>query len=166
MQLRMGEKRSKIDKITPRCRGFATGKGKALSLGQVYASFMNFTQLKEMHIQVKNLRKTLSFYQDTLGFMTLSYQKEKHAIFKVGRTVLVAHLVKGNEQEGPASEYPNSHLVLESSKGEYESNKEDLIYDEIEILEETTRESGHRAFFINDPDGNLVEITEYGIWEN
>ena len=127
---------------------------------------MNFTQLKEMHIQVKNLRKTLSFYQDILGFMTLSYVKEKHAIFKVGRTVLVCHLVKGNEQEGPAAEYPNSHLVLESSKGEFEANKEDLAYDEIEIIEETTRDSGHRAIFIKDPDGNLVEITEYGIWEN
>ena len=130
---------------------------------------MQFTKLKEAHLQVKNLRKAISFYQDILGFRTQSYVKEKHAVFVAGSTMLVCHLSKSTNEEGQSLiqlSYPNQHIVLESKSGEYEANKEEMAYHEIEILSETVRESGKRAFFIHDPDENLIEITEYNAWES
>jgi len=130
---------------------------------------MQFTKLKEAHLQVKNLRKAISFYQDILGFRTQSYVKEKHAVFVAGSTMLVCHLAKSTNEDGQSLiqlSYPNQHIVLESKPGEYEANKEEMAYHEIEILSETVRESGKRAFFIHDPDENLIEITEYNAWES
>jgi catechol 2,3-dioxygenase-like lactoylglutathione lyase family enzyme len=130
---------------------------------------MQFTKLKETHLQVKNLRKAISFYQDILGFRTQSYVKEKHAVFVAGSTMLVCHLAKSASEEGvPLIQmgYPNQHLVLESKADEYENNKADMGYHDIEIVAETVRESGKRAFFIHDPDGHLIEITEYNAWES
>ena len=130
---------------------------------------MQFTKLKEAHLQVKNLRKAISFYQDILGFRTQSYVKEKHAVFVAGSTMLVCHLAKSTNEDGQSLiqlSYPNQHIVLESKPGEYEANKEEMAYHEIEILSETVRESGKRAFFIHDPDKNLIEITEYNAWES
>jgi len=130
---------------------------------------MQFTFLKEQHIQVKNLRRTISFYQDVLGFRTDSYIKEKHAIFVVGQSRLVCHMAKGLQQDLTQNrqlDYPNNHLVIESQDGEYEKNKAEMAYHEVEILEEVERDSGIRAFFVQDPDGHLIEIIEYGMWEN
>jgi hypothetical protein len=56
--------------------------------------------------------------------------------------------------------------VLESKDGEYEGNKEDMGYHEIEIIAEMVRETGKKAFFIHDSDGHLIEITEYNAWES
>ena len=130
---------------------------------------MQFTKLKETHLQVKNLRKAISFYQDILGFRTQSYVKEKHAVFVAGSTMLVCHLAKSSSEDGVQLiqlSYPNQHIVLESKEDEYETNKEEMGYNEIPIIAETTRESGKKAFYINDPDGNLIEITEFNAWEN
>ncbi len=130
---------------------------------------MQFTKLKEAHLQVKNLRKAISFYQDILGFRTQSYVKEKHAVFVAGSTMLVCHLAKSTNEDGQSLiqlSYPNQHIVLESRDGEYERNKEDMAYHDIQIIQETVRESGKRSFFIHDPDMNLIEITEYNAWES
>lgn len=130
---------------------------------------MQFTKLKEAHLQVKNLRKAISFYQDILGFRTQSYVKEKHAVFVAGSTMLVCHLAKSTNEDGQSLiqlSYPNQHVVLESKLGEYDTNKEEMAYHDIEILQETVRESGKRSFFIHDPDMNLIEITEYNAWES
>lgn len=132
-------------------------------------ALMQFTKLKETHLQVKNLRKAISFYQDILGFRTQSYVKEKHAVFVAGSTMLVCHLAKSASEEGVQliqMGYPNQHIVLESKDGEYEGNKEDMGYHDIEIIAETVRETGKKAFFIHDSDGHLIEITEYNAWEN
>ena len=130
---------------------------------------MQFTKLKEAHLQVKNLRKAISFYQDILGFRTQSYVKEKHAVFVAGSTMLVCHLAKSTNEDGQSLiqlSYPNQHIVLESKSDEYETNKEEMAYHEIAILQEVVRESGKRSFFIHDPDMNLIEITEYNAWES
>jgi catechol 2,3-dioxygenase-like lactoylglutathione lyase family enzyme len=130
---------------------------------------MQFTKLKEAHLLVKNLRKAISFYQDILGFRTQSYVKEKHAVFVAGSTMLVCHLAKSTNEDGQSLiqlSYPNQHIVLESKANEYETNKEEMAYHDIVILQETVRESGKRSFFIHDPDMNLIEITEYNAWES
>jgi catechol 2,3-dioxygenase-like lactoylglutathione lyase family enzyme len=130
---------------------------------------MQFTKLKEAHLLVKNLRKAISFYQDILGFRTQSYVKEKHAVFVAGSTMLVCHLAKSTNEDGQSLiqlSYPNQHIVLESKANEYETNKEEMAYHDIVIIQETVRESGKRSFFIHDPDMNLIEITEYNAWES
>ncbi|MFN3529517.1 MAG: VOC family protein [Bacteroidia bacterium] len=130
---------------------------------------MQFTKLKETHLQVKNLRKAIAFYQDILGFRTQSYVKEKHAVFVAGSTMVVCHLAKSAAEDGSQliqMQYPNKHIVLESKVGEYETNKEEMGWHDIQIIEEVQRESGKRSFFIHDPDQNLIEITEYNVWEN
>lgn len=130
---------------------------------------MQFTKLKETHLHVKNLRKAISFYQDILGFRTQSYVKEKHAVFVAGSTMLVCHLAKSTSEDGGQliqMGYPNQHIVLESKEDEYVTNKEEMGYNEIEIIAESVRESGKKAFFIHDSDGNLIEITEFNAWES
>jgi catechol 2,3-dioxygenase-like lactoylglutathione lyase family enzyme len=128
---------------------------------------LQFTKLKESHITVKNLRKAISFYQDLLGMRTQSYVKGKHAVFLAGSTMLVCHLVVAAEEGSELSwhlQYPNQHIVLESKEGEYETNREALVDSGLELVDEGVRESGRRMFFVNDPDGNLIEITENNVW--
>lgn len=128
---------------------------------------LQFTKLKESHITVKNLRKAISFYQDLLGLRTQSYVKGKHAVFVAGSTMLVCHLVVAAEEGSEQSwqlQYPNQHIVLESRDGEYDANREALVDSGVALVDEGVRESGRRMFFVNDPDGNLIEITEYNVW--
>jgi catechol 2,3-dioxygenase-like lactoylglutathione lyase family enzyme len=130
-------------------------------------TMLQFTKLKESHITVKNLRKAISFYQDLLGLRTQSYVKGKHAVFVAGSTMLVCHLVVAAEEGSEQSwqlQYPNQHIVLESRDGEYDANREALVDSGVTLVDEGVRESGRRMFFVHDPDGNLIEITEYNVW--
>ena len=47
---------------------------------------------------------------------------------------------------------------------EYDANREALVDSGVALVDEGVRESGRRMFFVNDPDGNLIEITEYNVW--
>ena len=81
--------------------------------------------------------------------------------------MLVCHLVVAAEEGSEQSwqlQYPNQHIVLESREGEYEANRDALVEFGLSLVGEGVRESGRRMFFVNDPDGNLIEITEYNVW--
>jgi catechol 2,3-dioxygenase-like lactoylglutathione lyase family enzyme len=128
---------------------------------------MQFSCIREIHLKSRNLRKSLAFYQDLCAFPTLSYIKDKHAIFEAGSTLLCFHQLKsGEEFPGSSdSEFVNQFISVESSSGEYENNLEELKDSEYLLLFEGLNDNNKRFFRMEDPDGNLIEVVESGHWD-
>ena len=130
---------------------------------------LQFTQIKETCIYVKNLRKTMQFYQDLLGFEMISYVKESHIFFKVGSSVLLCFLNKSTrfQENSPRHHgFGNLHLAFEAPEFEYESLIQQVMDLDIEIKHNQVWDNGKRSFYFNDPDGHLLEVTEFGLWDN
>ncbi len=128
---------------------------------------MQFSCIREIHLKSRNLRKSLAFYQDLCAFPTLSYIKDKHAIFEAGSTLLYCHQLKSG-QEFPGSsdaEFVNQFISVECSPGEFESNLEELKDSEYPLLSEGYYDNNKKFFRMEDPDGNLIEVVESGHWD-
>lgn len=130
---------------------------------------MQFSQIKETCLYVKDLRRTMAFYMDTLGLEMISYVKESHVFFRVGSSVLLCFLEKPvREQDIPPPHYASGviHIAFEAPEGEYESIREEVESNEIEIIHDHLWDKGHRSFYFKDPDGHLLEVIEPGMWDN
>ncbi len=128
---------------------------------------MSFIQIKETCLYVKNLRKTMAFYQDLLGLKTVSYVKDSHIYFQVGSSMLLCFLSKAAKQaenQPMHYGYGKNHLALEVEQADFDGLKETIEYAEIEIEKEYVTERGVRGFYFRDPDGHLIEIIEPGLW--
>lgn len=128
---------------------------------------MQFTGIREIHLKSRNLRKSLSFYQDLCGFPVLSYIKDKHAIFNAGSNLLYCHQLKRDEEfpGGSDSEFMNQFVSIEAAPAEFENNLDELRDSEYNMLSEGTYENNKRFFRMEDPDGNLIEVVEFGHWD-
>jgi catechol 2,3-dioxygenase-like lactoylglutathione lyase family enzyme len=130
---------------------------------------MQFTQIKETCLYVKNLRKTMSFYQDALGLEMISYVKDSHIFFRVGHSVLLCFLEKQvREQDVRPPHFASGviHLAFEAPEGEYEHLRKEIVDQDIEIIHDHLWEKGHRSFYFKDPDGHLLEVVEPGMWDH
>jgi catechol 2,3-dioxygenase-like lactoylglutathione lyase family enzyme len=128
---------------------------------------MQFIGIREIHLKSRNLRKSLSFYQDLCGFPVLSYIKDKHAIFDAGSNLLYCHQLKSGEEfpGGSAAEFMNQFLSIEASPGEFDNNLDEVRDSEYKMLSEGQYDRNKRFFRMEDPDGNLVEVVEFGHWD-
>lgn len=127
-----------------------------------------FTQIIETSIYVKNLRKTMAFYQDLLGFEMISYVKDRHIFFKVGNTILQCYLGSHTKTlQTLPSHYATGTMRIgfEIPEGEYENSMQAIKDLGIEIAHEQMWENNKRSFFFYDPDGNVLEGVEAGSWE-
>lgn len=129
---------------------------------------MQFSQIKETCLYVKNLRKTMQFYQDLLGFEMISYVKESHIFFRIGNSILLCFLAKKTKiQTTPPAHfgYGSMHVAFEAQADEYEQLRKHIESLGIPILYDQIWERGHKSFYFNDPDGHLLEVVEPGLWD-
>ncbi len=129
---------------------------------------LQLTQIKETCIYVKNLRKTMQFYQDMLGFEMISYVKESHIFFKVGTSVLLCFLNKSTRFQEHLPKhygYGKLHLAFEAPEDEFDNLLAQVKDLEIEITHQHTWDNGKRSFYFDDPDGHSLEIVEPGMWD-
>lgn len=130
---------------------------------------MKFTKIKETCLYVTDLDKTKEFYHDKLGLELISMVKGRHVFFRAGGSVLLCFIAEQTEKETvlpPHGAHGKIHFALEVEVEDYENSLKSIKDAGIEILHEHEWKKGLHSFYFHDPDGNVVEIIESGVWEN
>jgi catechol 2,3-dioxygenase-like lactoylglutathione lyase family enzyme len=129
---------------------------------------MNILSIKETCIYVKDLERTKDFYAGKLGLPLLSLVKNRHVFFRAGNSVLLCFLAQTTLKEmelPPHGAEGKIHFAFEVSKEEYTSALTQIKNSGIEILHEHLWKNAIHSFYFHDPDNNVVEIIEQGLWE-
>ena len=129
---------------------------------------MNILSIKETCIYVKDLERTRDFYMNKLHLPLISFVKDRHVFFRAGSSVLLCFIADETRKEEvlpPHGAYGCIHFAFEVSKEEYSAALVQIKNAGIRILHQHSWKSGLRSFYFHDPDENLVEIIEQGLWE-
>jgi len=129
---------------------------------------MNILSIKETCIYVKDLEQTKDFYSNKLGLPLISLVKNRHVFFKAGSSVLLCFIAEQTQKETelpPHGATGNIHFAFEVSREEYSNALLEVKNSGIDIIHEYSWKNGLRSFYFYDPDNNVVEIIEEGLWE-
>ena len=130
---------------------------------------MKISRIKETCIYVTDLQRTKEFYSRRLGLAVLSFVEGRHVFFRAGESVLLCFIAEKTLQENelpPHGAKGSIHFAFEVEVEEYDTTLLKVKHMEIEILHEQVWKGKLRSFYFHDPDGNLLEIIEEGIWGN
>jgi catechol 2,3-dioxygenase-like lactoylglutathione lyase family enzyme len=129
---------------------------------------MKISRIKETCIYVSNLEVTKDFYAGKLGLATISRVKGRHVFFKAGESVLLCFIAEQTKKETdlpPHGAQGSIHFAFEVEREAYAAALEQVKQSGIEILHEHKWPAGRHSFYFHDPDKNVVEIIEEGIWD-
>jgi catechol 2,3-dioxygenase-like lactoylglutathione lyase family enzyme len=129
---------------------------------------MNIARIKETCIYVTDLQATKQFYSYKLGLPLISLVPERHVFFKAGESVLLCFVADKTEQEKelpPHGARGSVHFAFEVPRNDYEASLQKIKDAGIAILHEHNWKHHLRSFYFHDPDQNLVEVIEEGLWE-
>ena len=129
---------------------------------------MKISRIKETCIYVSDLQRTKAFYAEELGLPVISMVPDRHIFFRAGESVLLCFIASQTENEKelpPHGARGSIHFAFETDSEAYASALQQLKAAGITILHEHTWKAGLRSFYFHDPDKNLVEIIEEGIWK-
>ena len=124
--------------------------------------------LGEVNLRVKNLKKMTDFYEDVLGLKPM-FKSKKHVFLRVadgyeGHTQLVALF---NFREGGDGTHPSSlkttlhHVAFSIPLKDFAGENRRLERLGLRLSEERHREVHWRSMYLNDPEGNQVELVSY-----
>lgn len=128
---------------------------------------MKFSRIKETCIYVTDLESTKAFYHGMLGLELISMVPDRHVFFRAGDSVLLCFIADQTEKEEtlpPHGARGSIHFAFETSRTGYNDIK-DQLSKQLTILHEHEWKGGLRSFYFHDPDKNLVEVLEEGMWE-
>lgn len=129
---------------------------------------MEFLQIKETCLYVKDLAQTRLFYAGKLGLEIIGEVEGRHVFFRAGSSVLLCFLPevsKVSETLPPHFGSGNLHIAFEVSPETYEDQKAIIKALDIEIEHEHEWPNGTKSFYFRDPDNHLLEIVMTGMWE-
>jgi len=130
---------------------------------------MKFLKIKETCLYFKDLDVARHFYHAVLGLPIIHHQAGKHIFFRVGSSVLLCFNPEDSgKKTSPPPHYGvgKLHLAFEVPEKEYAAARAEIESKGIRIIEEATWPGGHRSFYFEDPDGNVLEILpDRGIWD-
>jgi catechol 2,3-dioxygenase-like lactoylglutathione lyase family enzyme len=129
---------------------------------------MNITRIKETCIYVSDLEATKAFYHGRLGLEVISLVNSRHIFFRAGDSVLLCFISAETEKEKilpPHGAKGNIHFAFEVERSEYVPARNEIEKRDIKVLHEHEWKGGLRSFYFHDPDNNLVEILEKGMWD-
>jgi len=128
---------------------------------------MQIARIKETCIYVSDLDQTETFYHSQLGLPVISKVAGRHIFFRAGESVLLCFIADQTEKEAelpPHGARGSVHFAFEVPKDGYAHALETIQQKGIAIRHEHTWKGGLRSFYFSDPDGNLVEVIEEGLW--
>ncbi|MGZ3924671.1 MAG: VOC family protein [Flavisolibacter sp.] len=128
---------------------------------------MKILSIKETCIYVKDLDRTKEFYSGKLGLPVISLVPGRHVFFRAGNSVLLCFLAEETLRETvlpPHGAEGKIHFAFEVNREEYPLSLQEIKRLGIEILHHHSWKNGVRSFYFHDPDGNVVEIIEQGLW--
>jgi catechol 2,3-dioxygenase-like lactoylglutathione lyase family enzyme len=129
---------------------------------------MKIARIKETCLYVSDLKATKAFYHVQLGLPVISIVEGRHAFFRAGESVLLCFIASKTREEKelpPHGATGSVHFAFEVSKAEYGHALEKIRSAGITILHEHSWKGGLQSFYFHDPDGNLCEVIEEGLWE-
>jgi len=129
---------------------------------------MKIARIKETCIYVTDLQRTQQFYEMQLGLPVISIAEGRHIFFKAGESVLLCFIAAQTQKETtlpPHGAYGVIHFAFEVEKEEYPLALQKVKDAHIPILHEHIWKETLHSFYFHDPDNNLVEIIEEGLWE-
>ena len=129
---------------------------------------MNVRRIKETCIYVSDLEQTNAFYHGLLGLPLISLVQGRHVFFRAGESVLLCFIASKTKQEQdlpPHGAQGSVHFAFEVSSSDYPATLQQVKDSGITILHEHGWKGTLRSFYFHDPDGNLVEVIEEGLWE-
>lgn len=129
---------------------------------------MNVARIKETCIYVTDLQAAKNFYAGKLRLPLLSLVEGRHVFFRAGESVLLCFIAGKTKQEKelpPHGAVGAVHFAFEVAKAEYDKILQEIKAAGIDVLHEHVWPAGHRSFYFHDPDGNVAEVIEEGMWE-
>lgn len=129
---------------------------------------MKFTRIKETCIYVTDLQRTKEFYVDKLGLSLISIAAGRHIFFRAGESVLLCFIADVTRKETivpPHGASAGVHFAFEVERQDYDEAIQEIEKAGIQIIHHHNWKGGIRSFYFHDPDGNVVEILEEGMWE-
>ncbi|HUC82095.1 MAG TPA: VOC family protein [Flavisolibacter sp.] len=129
---------------------------------------MNIARIKETCIYVTDLEATKQFYSYKLGLPLISFVEGRHVFFKAGQSVLLCFVADKTLKETllpPHGATGCIHFAFEVPRSEYDAALQKIKEAGIAILHEQVWEDNLRSFYFHDPDKNLLEVIEEGLWE-
>lgn len=129
---------------------------------------MQFKQIKETCLYIRDLEKAREFYHKRLGMPEISYVEGKHLFLRVGQSVLLLFNPDDSRQKtSPPPHYGSGrqHVAFEVSAEDYNSAKAEMSEKGIAIIDTVVWKNGDESFYFNDPEGNVLEILGGGgLW--
>ncbi len=129
---------------------------------------MTISRIKETCIYVTDLQATKEFYSYKLELPLISLVKDRHVFFKAGDSVLLCFVADKTVKETelpPHGASGSVHFAFEVSRNDYDAALQKVQSAGIQILHQHVWKESHRSFYFHDPDKNLVEVIEEGLWE-
>lgn len=129
---------------------------------------MNIARIKETCIYVTDLQRTKNFYADKIGLLLLSLAPGRHVFFKAGASVLLCFVADKTKQEKdlpPHGAEGSVHFAFEVRRPGYDAALAHVLAQGIAVLHRQVWKNGLRSFYFRDPDGNLLEVIEEGLWD-
>ena len=129
---------------------------------------MHIQRIKETCLYVADLQRTKEFYTGRLELPLLSLVNDRHVFFRAGESVLLCFIASQTKQEKVLPPHGASgcvHFAFEVESNAYAAALQKIKDRDIPVLYEQVWPNGRRSFYFHDPDENLVEIIEEGLWE-
>lgn len=123
---------------------------------------MNVDSIDHIVITVKDINKSSTFYTSVLG-MKMRLYGDGRVLLHFGKQKINLH--KAGEELSPHSHYPTSGStdICFLTNIPLEKAMQDVLKHNISIEEGPVKRSGAQgdiiSFYIRDPDGNLIEIS-------
>ena len=125
---------------------------------------MQIERLDHLVLTVQDLQKTLAFYVDVLGMQAITFGQGRHPL-QYGQQKINLH-IKGQEFEPKAQQVMcgSADLCFITSTP-LEQVEQELKQAGLDILEGPVQRTGAigpiTSLYVRDPDGNLIEISQY-----
>jgi catechol 2,3-dioxygenase-like lactoylglutathione lyase family enzyme len=130
---------------------------------------MKGLRLKESCLYARDLDKMRAFYEGVLGLEVISHVEGSHVFFRAGDAVLLCFdpEASARKKEPPPHHGKGElHIAFELDEAELEDWQQRIRNKGIPIEQVQDWHGGRkRSFYFRDPERNLVEILEKGIWD-
>ena len=125
-------------------------------------------QIKETSLYIGDLEKAFQFYHIKLGLPLISRADGRHIFFRAGTSVLLCFIPESTAKEQvlpPHFGGGNQHLAFEVGPEDYTKWKNKMEEAGISIIHQEKWKDGLESFYFLDPEDNVLEIVQSGMWE-